>query len=117
MALFIIFIVSCAGEVLRRVVPLPIPASVYGLLIMLLVLKLRLVRLDIVKPTAEYLLDFMPVIFVVPAVGLMVSFGEFSRLLLPFLVIVVVSTLAVMAATGWTAQGVIRLQRRRKGHE
>lgn len=84
---------------------------------MLLVLKLGIVKMETMKPTANYLIDFMPVIFAVPAVGLMISFGEFRRLLLPILVIVVVSTLAVMAATGWTAQGVIRLQKRRKRDE
>ncbi len=114
LALSVIFIVSCAGELLNRFIPLPIPASIYGLVLMLLLLQLRVVKLEAIKPTADWFIDFMPAIFVVPAVGLLVMFGEFRQMLLPLLVIMVFSTILVMAATGHAAQGVIRLQGRRR---
>ena len=62
--------VSFIGELLHYLIPLPVPSSIYGLLLMLLLLVTHIVKLDHVKTTADWLIGLMPVMFVGPTVGL-----------------------------------------------
>ena len=41
----IILLISLVGELLGMVIPLPVPASIYGLVLLFLALQLRLLRL------------------------------------------------------------------------
>lgn len=96
----IILAVTCVGEILKYFIPLPIPASIYGLVLMLVLLMTRRVRLESVKETAEFLIEIMPMMFIPAAVGLLVSWEQLQPILIPVLVITVVSTFAVMIVTG-----------------
>lgn len=96
----IILAVTCVGEILKYFIPLPIPASIYGLVIMLVLLMTRRVRLESVKEAGEFLIEIMPMMFIPAAVGLLVSWKQLQPILLPVLVITVVSTFAVMIVTG-----------------
>lgn len=98
--LLIIFGVTCIGEILKHFINLPIPASIYGLIIMLACLVTGVVKLEHVKETAEFLVEIMPVMFIPAAVGLIDSWGQLSGILVPVLVITVISTFLVMAVTG-----------------
>lgn len=100
----VIMAVTLAGELLHLIIPLPIPASIYGLIIMLACLKLRIIRLEHVEDAGGFLLEIMPVLFVPAAVGLIAAWGEIQAMMMPVIVITVVTTFIVMAATGWTAQ-------------
>lgn len=104
----IILTVSFLGEVLNHLLPLPVPGSVYGLVLMLLALCTGLVKLEQVKGAADFLIEIMPVLFIPSTVGIMASWGLLQPILIPAAVIVVGSTLIVMAVTGLTAQGIIR---------
>ncbi len=96
----IILAVTCVGELLKYFIPLPIPASIYGLVLMLVLLMTRRVRLESVKETAEFLIEMMPMMFIPAAVGLLVSWNQLQPILVPVLTITVVSTFAVMLVTG-----------------
>ena len=60
--------VTLAGEILHLVLPLPIPASVYGLALMLAALLTGVLKLEQVEGAAGFLVQVMPVTFI-PAVG------------------------------------------------
>ena len=94
----IILLLSFLGEVLKMFIPLPIPASVYGLVLMLLCLVTGILKTSQVKEAAFFLIEIMPVMFIPAAAGLIDS------LLLPILVITVVITIFVMVVTGKIAQ-------------
>lgn len=96
----IILLVSSIGEVLNYFIPLPIPASIYALIIMLLLLITKLVPLSAVSETADFLVNIMPVMFIPAAVGLIVYWTQLKQMLIPFCVITVVSTVLVMLSTG-----------------
>ena len=66
----IIMLISFVGELLSFL-PLPIPASVYGLLIMLVGLYTKIIPLSAIEDVADWLILIMPVLFVPSAVGLM----------------------------------------------
>ena len=61
--LSIILGVSFAGELLNTLLPLPFPASVYGLVIMFLLLCTKIVKLEQVEKVSEYLMAIMPLFF------------------------------------------------------
>ena len=108
---FIILAVSFAGEVLKYIIPLPIPASIYGLVIMLFLLGTKILSLECVRETGLFLVEIMPVMFIPAAVGLMDAWGELKPMLLSFSVITLFVTVLVMVCGGHAAQFIIRHDR------
>ena len=93
-----------AGEVLAAVLPLPIPASVYGLLLMVAALRTGLLKLDKVRDTGLFLTGIFPLLFVPAAAGVMELGSQLLDLLLPAVLAIVPITALVMAVTGMVAQ-------------
>ena len=103
------------GEILHAVLPLPIPASIYGLVLMLALLMTGALKLDTVEDAGKFMIEIMPVMFIPAGVGLMESWGELKAVLVPVLVITLVSTIVVMIVSGRVTQAVIRLEKKHKG--
>ena len=93
-----------AGEVLAALLPLPIPASVYGLLLMVAALKTGVLKLDQVRETGLFLTGIFPLLFVPAAAGVMELGSQLMNLLLPAVLAIVPITALVMAVTGMVAQ-------------
>lgn len=104
----IILFISFLGEVIHRLVPLPVPASIYGLIIMLAALKSGIVKTASVYEAGRFLIDAMPLTFIPAAAGLINVWSELKPALLPFSVITIVSTVAVMAVSGRVTQAILR---------
>lgn len=100
----IILLLSFLGEVLKMFIPLPIPASVYGLVLMLVCLMTGVLKTSQVKDAAFFLIEIMPVMFIPVAAGLIDSWGVLRPLIVPIMIITVVITVFVMAVTGRVAQ-------------
>ena len=96
------------GEVLRYLLPLPVPASIYGLAMMLLALVCGAVKLDQVETTADYLVGIMSPMLIPAAVGLMEQFAALRAILIPFFVVNVVGLLTTFAVTGRVTQFFLR---------
>ena len=96
------------GEILHEVLPLPIPASIYGLLLMLAGLCCHIIPMDEVKETGKFLVEVMPLMFIPAAVGLTESWDRISPIFWQLIVVTAVSTVLVMAASGHVTQFVIR---------
>ena len=112
--LTIILGVSLLGELLGHLIPLPVPGSIYGLVLMLLGLCTRIIPLEAVEGTGRFLIEIMPVMFVPAAVGLIASWDVLRPMLVPLTVIMVVSTFVVMAAAGFATQAVMRRDAKRR---
>ena len=93
-----------AGEILAVVLPLPIPASVYGLLLMVAALKTGVLKLDQVRDTGLFLTGIFPLLFVPAAAGVVELGSQLMDLLLPAVLAIVPITALVMAVTGMVAQ-------------
>lgn len=115
--LLTILIFSFLGEVLKALLPFPVPASVYGLLLLLAALLTRVVKLEQVEDTAHYLISVMPVFFIASSVSIINITKDIKGELLSLVVMAVVSTVAVMAVTGLTAQAVIRHGKKKREKE
>ena len=107
-----ILLISFLGEVLRALIPLPIPASVYGLVLMLAALKTGLLKVAQVRGAAEFLIEIMPVMFIPAAVGLLTAGDALRPICVPVLVITVMTTVIVMAVTGRVTQTIIRREKK-----
>ena len=104
----VILAVTFVGELLYALLPLPIPASIYGLIVMLICLGTKVVKLSQVKIAADFLIDIMPPMFIPAAVGLIVVWGDLKEILIPVVVITCLSTVIVMLCTGKVTQTLIR---------
>lgn len=104
----IVLVITLVAELMENLIPLPVPASIYGLGIMLVLLMSGLLKAEDVKECADFLIEIMPLMFIPAAVGLMESYQELEGILLPIVAVVAVTTIVVMAVTGRCAQGIIR---------
>lgn len=104
----IILLISFIGEGLNYVIPAPIPASIYGMVILFVCLCTKIIKLDDVKDTGLFLIEIMPLMFIPAGVGLMKSWGVLKPLIIPVLVITVVSLIAVMGVSGRVSQRIIK---------
>ena len=84
--------------------PLPVPASVYGLMLLLLALNFRLIKLEDVKEVGTYLTGIFPLLFVPAAAGVMELWAEMGEMLLPILIAIIPVTVLVMVSAGKTTQ-------------
>ena len=109
--IFIILAISFIGELLKYLLPLPVPASIYGMVILFIGLLTGIIPLASVKDAGKFLIEIMPVMFIPAGVGLMSSWGTLKPVLLPVSIITVAALITVMAATGRVSQFVIRRQK------
>ena len=109
---FIILLISFVGEFFNYLIPLPIPASIYGMVILFIGLMTGLIRLDDVKDVGKFLIEIMPLMFIPAGVGLIESWGTLKPVLLPVCVITVVAIVTVMVATGKLSQWMIRREKK-----
>lgn len=100
----VILMISLIGEVLHSLIPLPVPASIYGLAILFTALSGGFLSLDKVKETGYFLIEIMPLMFIPAAVGLLGAYHVLMPVLLPYAVITLVSTLLVMLVAGRVTQ-------------
>ena len=108
----IILLISFLGEILHMQIPLPVPASVYGLVLMLGALITGILKLGQVRETATFLIEIMPVMFIPAGVGLMESWSSLQPVWLPVILITIVTTILVMAVTGKVTQAMIRKEKK-----
>ena len=111
----IILFISFLGEVLNYLIPLPIPASIYGILLMFLALELHIIPLSAVRETGRFLIEIMPVMFIPAAVGLLNAWGILKPNWLIYTVIMFATTFIVMILSGRITQAVIRHGKKKEG--
>ena len=109
----IILGVTCAGEVLKYFIPLSVPGSIYGLILMFVLLFTGILKVEHVKETGEFLIEIMPLMFIPAAVGLLETWDVIAPAWLEYVAVTVLSTWIVMIISGKVTQSVIR--HRKKG--
>lgn len=112
----IILTISFTGEILNKVLPFPVPASIYGMVLLFVLLCTHILKLEDVRDTGKFLIEIMPVMFIPAGVGLMDSWGVLRPILVPVSVITVVSLVLVTGLGGRVTQSVIR-HSKKKGVE
>lgn len=96
----IILFFTFIGEVLHQFIPLPIPSSIYVLVLLFIALTHGIFKVNEVHDTADFLIDIMPIMFIPAAVGLIQSTTSIKPILIQSIIIMMISTVVVMAITG-----------------
>ena len=109
----IILFISFLGELLKYLIPLSVPASIYGMVLLFLALEFKILKVSDIKETSTFLIEIMPLMFIPAAVGLLETWDIIAPSWLKYVAVTVLSTWVVMIVSGWITQFVIR--RRQKG--
>ena len=113
----IIVAISFMGELLHYVIALPIPASIYGIILLFAALQLGWIKVRQIREVSTWLIAIMPALFIPSAVGLVKSWDILSQSLVKYSVITFVSTLVVMGLTGLATQYAIRQSKNKDAKE
>lgn len=104
----IIAAVTMAAEIIKYLVPLPVPASIYGLILLFLLLKCGALKLEQIEHTGGLLLELMPLLLVPASVSFLTVSDAIQEILLPVLMMGFAGTTAVMIITGRLSQTLVR---------
>ena len=94
-------------ELLHWFIPLPIPASIYGIVLLFIALELKWVKISDIREVSSFLIAVMPIMFIPAAAGLMESWGAVKSSVWEYALITIVSTFVVMGVSGAVTQFVI----------
>ena len=96
--------ITLVGELLQRLIPLPVPASVYGLILLFAALCTGIVKLEQVKDAAGFLISILPILFVPTAVGILENWGMIKDDVLPIFLLALLSTVVTFGIAGRVTQ-------------
>ncbi len=104
-----ILLFTLAGELLHALIPLPVPAAVYGIVLLLLALSTGILKEEKVLEVSDFLISMIPLMFVAPVAKLLQYWGLIAPKLIAICIITLVSTLVVFAVSGlvtkWCQKG------------
>lgn len=96
----IILFITFLGELLRYFIPIKIPATIYGIIIMLVALMTKIIKVDDIKDASSFLIEIMPLMFISLAANLINLFDIIKPVIIPLLIIIPITTAFVMILTG-----------------
>lgn len=104
----IIAAITFAAEIIKFFVPLPVPASIYGLILLFILLKSGVLKLEQIENVGGLLLELMPMLLVPASVSFLTVLDTIQGMLLPVLIMGFIGTTVVMIVTGRISQRMIR---------
>ena len=104
---FWILLFCTLGELLQAVIPFPIPAAIYGLVLLFLALQLGIIKLNQVSDAAQYLVSIMGVFFVSPVVNILAYWGVIAPNVGASWVILLVTTVLVFGVSGLVTKALL----------
>ena len=108
----IILTVTFAGEILNTVIPLPIPASVYGIILLFGLLLSGILKKESIREVSGFLTGILPIMFVAPSAGILDAWGILKPVIFQYLLLCIVVTVAILFVAGHVTQFMIRSSRR-----
>lgn len=112
--MMIIATITFVGELLNLILPLPVPGSVYGMILLFLCLQMNIIKLSQIEETADFLIAIMPIMFISPCVSLVDSVGSIADSIPALVCICIITTITTMSVTGIVAQVIIQKRRKRE---
>ena len=106
--LLVILLFTALGELLACVLPFPVPAAIYGLVLLFLALCTGLLKPEAIAETAHFLIGAMSILFVAPTVSILSYWGVIAPNLVPIIVTVLVSTVLVFAVSGLVTKALLK---------
>lgn len=105
------------GELLGRLLHLPVPGPVLGMVLLFCLLRARPQLLTRMEATANALLQHLSILFVPAGVGIIAAFGMLREHWLGILLSLVISTILTLVVTGLVARWMVDSDRKRAAGE
>ena len=100
----IIFLCLAVGELIVMFTGIKFPSSIIGMILLCALLKIGVVKYENIKGVANFLISNMGFFFIPPGIALMLYFDIIEAQFWPIFVSALVSTIIVIAVTGWVYQ-------------
>ncbi|SHK53577.1 CidA/LrgA family protein [Fibrobacter sp. UWEL] len=113
----VIFAICLVGEFLYRVVGVPIPGNILGMVILLLLLCLKVLKPEQISGVSSFFLNHLALFFLPPSIAIMTVGDDILSQWPTLLILCIVLTIVTLAATGLTTQLLIGLQEKRQNIE
>ncbi len=112
--LAIVIAVCFAGDFIVNILPFKFSSSVMSILLLLFLLIIGVVKFDYIKNISSFMLGNMAILFVPLGVSLLSYLDVIKTILILFVVVILVTTPIVYAATALSAQFIIKMQNKRE---
>ena len=107
----IIFSICWVSQIIEALLPIAFPASVIGMVLLLLLLLTRGLRVDHIREKSDFLLSNMAFFFIPAGVSIINYFDVLASNLLPLLAVCIISTILTFAVTAWAVSLTQRLMK------
>lgn len=115
--LFILLVHLAAGIAVSGLISGFLPGSVIGMVLLFLSLKTGIVKPESVREVATFLTGNMTIFFLPAMIGIMELWGLLKVNLIGWLLVIVISTILVMVASGAVQEVSERLFRSKEGRK
>jgi len=102
--LAIILAIYLTGLLIENLLSLPIPGSIIGMLLLLILLHLKIVKVEKIKQVSDFFLNNMMFFFIPATVSIMVSYQILEGVLLEMTTLIIISTLITISITALVVQ-------------
>ena len=109
-----LLVFQCGGEAVSRLLGLPVPGPVIGMLLLFVALRVRDRVPDSIGAAADALAKHLSLLFVPAGVGVMMYFARLAGEWLPIALALLVSTVAAIAASALTFAALARRHGRQR---
>ncbi|MCY8308674.1 antiholin-like murein hydrolase modulator LrgA [Bacillus vallismortis] len=111
---FIFAVIMLISNMIAAIVPIPIPASVVGLVLLFLLLCLKVIKLEQVETLGTSLTSLIGFLFVPSGISVMNSLGVMQQYGLQIVLVILLATIILLGATGLFSQLILSLSGKRK---
>ena len=109
----LVLLINFAGECISRFSGIPVPGSIIGMLILLVLLKTKVIRVEQVAELTDFLLANINFFFIPVGVGIMVSYKYLEGHYLAGISLILITTIVVMVVSGWVTEILARRREKR----
>ena len=112
--LAVIFAICLAGEFLHRIVGIPLPGNIIGMVLLLALLCLKIIKPEQISGVSSFFLNYLALFFLPPSIAIMAVGDDVLSKWPLLLCLCIVFTLITLAVSGRCTQLFIRKQEYRE---
>jgi len=106
----IVFLLVACADVLSRLLPIAIPVSVVGILLLMSCLMLKIIKTSQIEDIANFFMQNMGFFFIAAGVSILGKYELIKNILFQYSIVTLISTLLTFATTGIAVKLVLHLQ-------
>ena len=112
--MLLVLAIYFVGDFISKGLHLPLPGNILGMIILLILLCTKIVKVENVDNISTFLLDHLAFLFIPAGVGVLNAMNVLNGNITKLLIVVITSTMVIMAVTGTIVQAVMKLMDKKK---